>query len=301
VSGIEIEGKEIHISNPEKLLWPKAGIRKADYIKALIELSPFLLPYIADKELTAIRYPDGIGGKSFYQKRPPRGAPEWIDVITSGEDTFINLNSLPALLWLGNLAVIEFHAPFSKSANGMLDALVFDLDPSEGQTFADAAECAIKVHETLEDLGIEDLVKTSGASGLQIYIPVEKMTFEQGRAVNTFFGKYFTERFPALMTIERQVNKRGRKLYFDYLQMWNGKNIISVYSPRAVECAAVSMPVTWDELKIGISPCDFNLNNASERLKQKGDLFSKLLNENSNSPAIEEIIRKQRLDRLTRM
>lgn len=295
MSGITVEGKEIQISNPEKLLWPKLGIHKADYLKALAQLAPYILPYTSDRELTAIRYPDGVGAKSFYQKRPPQGAPEWLDVINTEGDMFINLNSLPALIWLGNLAVIEFHTPFSKTADGMLEALVFDLDPSEGQVFADVAECALKVHETLESLGTEGFVKTSGASGLQIYIPVEKMTYEQGRAVNEFFGKYFAEKYPSLMTIERQVNRRGRKLYFDYLQMWRGKNIISVYSPRAVECAAVSAPVTWDELKNGISPCEINLNNVSERLKEKGDMFSKLLNKNANSPALEEIIKKQNL------
>jgi bifunctional non-homologous end joining protein LigD len=173
----------------------------------------------------------------------------------------------------------------------MLYSLVFDLDPSEGQTFADAAECALRVHETLEELGIESLVKTSGASGLQIYIPTGILTFEQGRSINEFFGKYFAGKYPELMTIERQVNKRGRKLYFDYLQMWRGKNIISVYSPRAKSCGAVSMPVTWEELKTGAEPCSFNLKNAAERLGQKGDMFEKLLRENKNSSALDEILR----------
>lgn len=291
MSGIEVEGRQVSISNPEKLLWPEAGIRKIDYLRALAELAPYMLPHTKDRALTAIRYPHGVGDKSFYQKRPPAKSPEWVSVVDLEGDTFINLNSLPTLLWLGNLAVMEFHMPFCMFTDGLLHSLVFDLDPSEGQTFADAAECALKVNETLVSLGIESLVKTSGASGLQIYIPSGNMTFEQGRAINEFFGKYFAEKYPETMTIERQVNKRGKKLYFDYLQMWRGKNIISVYSPRAVACGAVSMPVTWDELRAGAKPCDFTLKNAAGRVKQKGDMFETLLLDNASSPALVEIMR----------
>ncbi len=291
MSGIEVEGHNISISNPEKHLWREAGIRKIDYLKALAEMAPYMLPHTTDRALTSIRYPHGVGDKSFYQKRPPAKAPDFVNVVDIEGDTFINLNNLPTLLWLGNLAVMEFHTPFCRFTDGMLYSLVFDLDPSEGQTFGDAAQCALCVHETLEELGIESLAKTSGASGLQIYIPTAKLTFEQGRSINEFFGKYFAEKYPQLITIERQVNKRGRKLYFDYLQMWRGKNIISVYSPRAVACGAVSMPITWDELKAGIEPCRFTLKNAPERLRQKGDMFQKLLSPGENSPALEEILK----------
>lgn len=291
MSGIEVEGKQISISNPEKLLWPEAGISKIDYLKTLAELAPYMLPHTTDRALTSIRYPHGVGDKSFYQKRPPAKSPEWVSVVDIEGDTFINLNSLPTLLWLGNLAVIEFHTPFCMFTDGLLHSLVFDLDPSEGQTFADAAACALKVHETLVALGIESLVKTSGASGMQIYIPSGKLTFEQGRGINEFFGKYFAEKYPGLMTIERQVNKRGKKLYFDYLQMYRGKNIVSVYSPRAVACGAISMPVTWDELAAGVQPCDFTLKNAAERIRAKGDMFEVLLHDNTNSPALDEIMK----------
>ena len=288
---IDIEGKEVTISNSEKMLWSDAGIRKIDYIRALIEIAPHLIPHTKDKALTAIRYPDGIDEPFFYQKRPPQSTPDWMDIITEDGDTFVNLNSLPTLVWLGNLAAIEFHTPFCKYTEEMLSALVFDLDPSEGQAFEDATACALRVYETLEGLGIRCYAKTSGASGLQIYIPTKKVTFEQGRSINTFFGKYFAEKFPGEITIERQVKKRGRKLYFDYLQMGRGKTIVSVYSPRAVPCAAVSMPVTWDELKSGIQPCDLTLLNAVKRLDRLGDMFEPMLGESKDNPALDSIIK----------
>ncbi|MGI5848937.1 MAG: DNA polymerase domain-containing protein [Christensenellales bacterium] len=291
MSSIEVEGKQIAISNPEKMLWPDIGVRKIDYLKILANIAPYLIAHTTDKALTSIRYPNGMGQDFFYQKRPPANTPEWVSIIIIGEDTFINLNNLSTLIWLGNLAVVEFHIPFSKYTDDLLTALVFDLDPSKGQTFEDVAFCALKICETLSSLGVECLAKTSGASGLQIFIPANKMTFEQGRQINTFFGKYFAEKYPNLITVERQVKNRGKKLYFDYLQMWRGKNIVSVYSPRAVACGAMSMPITWDELKKGIAPCDLNLLNAAKRLDEKGDLFKKVLRENTNTPVLDEIIK----------
>ena len=291
MSTIEVQGKNVSISHPDKMLWPDIGMRKADYIKALVELAPYLLPHTTGKPLTSLRYPDGVDASFFYQKRPPKGTPDWVDIITDKGDTFIDLNSLPVLMWLGNLAALEFHTPFC-GQDGMLDALVFDMDPSEGQTFEDVRACALAVFETLQTLGIKSLPKTSGASGLQVYIPTRKMTFEEGRRINAFFGQYFSEKYPDMMTIERQVNKRGRKLYFDYLQMAHGKSIVSVYSPRAVACGAVSMPVTWDELKTGACPCDFNLKNAAARLAKAGDLFASVLGGGKSNPALEEILKK---------
>ncbi|MDD5018042.1 MAG: DNA polymerase domain-containing protein, partial [Eubacteriales bacterium] len=276
MSAVGVEGKKVDISHPDKLLWPDIGVRKIDYIKALVALAPYLLPHTTGRALTALRYPDGIEEPFFYQKRPPKGIPEWVDILTEGGEPFVNLNSMATLVWLGNLAALEFHTPFC-GADGMLRALVFDLDPSEGQTFGDAAACALRVNETLKELGIECFAKTSGASGIQVYIPARIMTFEQGRIINAFFGRYFAEKFPGMMTIERQVKKRGMKLYFDFLQMAPGKSIVSVYSPRAVKCGAVSMPVTWDELKNGVSPCDFHLLNAAQRLEHMGDLFAPML------------------------
>lgn len=289
MSVIQVEGKDITISNPEKLLWKEQGIRKIDYIVTMAELAPYLLAHTTNKPLTAIRYPNGQSDKFFYQKRPPKNTPEWVDIITSGKDTFINLNSVSALVWLANLATIEFHTPFSTSQD-TLTSLVFDLDPSEGQTFDDVTICALKIHETLEQLGIECFAKTSGASGVQIYIPTRRITFVQGRKINEFFAQYFTQKFPDLITIERQVNDRGKKLYFDYLQMHPSKNIISVYSPRAVPCAAVSIPVLWDELDKGIDPCDFTLKNVVKRLGKVGDIFAPMLHDGKRNNALEEIL-----------
>jgi len=280
----------LSLSNPAKLLFPDAGITKLDYVRALVELSPYLLAHTTGRILTAIRYPHGINGTSFYQKHLPQKAPEFVSIIEQKDERFINLNNTETLAWLGNLAVLEFHTPFCTSDEGLLRALVFDLDPSNGQTFSDVAECALLVYDTLQSLGIPSLAKTSGASGLQIYIPTAPKSFEQGRRVNEFFARYFAAKYSAKITIERLVKNRGTKLYFDYLQMGPGKSIITAYSPRAVPCAAVSMPIEWTELKAGVSPCDFTLKNTSGRLQRIGDLFAPILTGQKNEP-LEEMIR----------
>ncbi len=287
---IKVEGIPIKVTNPEKLLWPEAGIRKIDYIAAMIDLAPYIIPHAKNRALTVIRYPDGIHGKSFFQKNVPHYAPEWVETGEESGVEYVLLNSAPTLAWLANQAALELHTAFNYIfAQDYPTYLVFDLDPSEGQTFRQVAEIASYVHETLESLGIKSYVKTSGASGLQIYIPVaDRYNYERAREINHFFARYFSDKIPDLVTIERIIEKRGRKLYFDYLQMWYGKTITMVYSPRATQQATVSMPVEWSELdKINVT--DFTLLNAKKRLEEKGDLFAPLLDP-SNSQNLDMIL-----------
>lgn len=274
---LEIEGREIVISNPLKVLWPKLGIRKVDYIKALIELSPYMIPHTINKPLMVIRYPDGINEQSFYQRNTNAYTPKWVDRIGSDESS-INLCNEATLMWLGNLAALEFHTGFKRVDEQYVPHLVFDLDPSETQNFDHVREAALLIYEEMEKFNLISYIKTSGASGLQIFIPIDrKYSYKEAREANTVFAKYFAQKYPHIFSIERQVDKRGRLLYFDFLQMWQGKTIISVYSPRAVESAAVSTPVTWGEVEQRFLPSDFNLLNIQQRLKEKGDLFEDLL------------------------
>ncbi len=278
-SWIDIDGCAIKLSNPDKLLWPEMGITKVAYLKVLIELAPYLIPHTQDRLLMLLRYPNGVDQPSFYQKKAAEHTPEWIDLLQHEGDSSINLNSLATLIWLGNSAALEFHTAFSREGESFLPGLVFDLDPSEGQTFQQVVEVALLIYQELKALNIHALAKTSGASGIQIMIPLErKYTYDDGRKLNAFFAAYFSKKYPNQITIERSVKKRAGLLYFDYLQMWKGKTIISVYSPRAVRSAAVSTPVTWEELERGLVPSDFNLLNIIDRLKKKGDLYGALFN-----------------------
>lgn len=294
---IKVDQFSVRITNPDKVLWPELGVRKIDYISLLIKIAPYFLPHAKDRLLTTIRYPDGIQGKSFYQKNIPDYAPDWIETFQWKETRYILLNQKACFVWLGNQAALEFHTAFNRYQNEHYpSSLVFDLDPSKGQTFDQVVEAALFIYETLSSLNIKSWVKTSGATGLQIYIPLgEKYNYVTARKINQFFGKYFSQKYPDKITIERLVNKRGKKLYFDYLQMWTGKTITSVYSPRATKKGTVSMPVEWDELKRGVKPQDFHLFNISQRLEEKGDLFAPLLHVQSiqNLDAIVQFIEKR--------
>lgn len=284
--------KNVNITNPDKLLWPELGISKLDYINILNDLAPYIIPHAKDRLLTTIRYPDGVSGKSFYQKNIPAYAPEWIKKVKWKNVNYIVLNDYHTLMWLGNQAAIEFHTSFNNYLIEMYpSALVFDLDPSKGQIFSEVIEVALLIYETLKSLDIQSWVKTSGATGLQLYIPTGgKYNYNLARNINKFFAVYFAEKFPKKITIERSVNNRGNKLYFDYLQMWHGKTITTVYSPRATKNATISVPVEWEELKNGLLPENFNLLNIKERLKNKGDLFSPLLDK-SYAQSLDSIIK----------
>lgn len=280
---LKYEDKEITVSNPDKYLWPDLKIKKIDYIHYLIDLAPFIIKYTENRPLTVIRYPDGINGKSFFQKHLPAYAPSWIHSKDENGKKYMYLDDIPTLVWLANQGALEFHVTFNTSESpDTPHSLVFDLDPSEDQDFEDAADAALLIRDTLQELNISSFPKTSGASGIQIYIPVgNQYTYEEARIINHFFGSYFSSKHSNHFTIERTVKNRGKKIYFDYLQMWYKKTIISPYSPRAVESAAVSMPVTWDELEKGCHPSDFTLFNVKNRLETMGDLFDVLYNEKS--------------------
>jgi bifunctional non-homologous end joining protein LigD len=194
------------------------------------------------------------------------------------------LNNTATLVWLANQAALELHVAFNDCANESKPTnLVFDLDPAEGLCFSVTAEVAILINEELNKLNITSYVKFSGATGLQIYLPVGgKYDYDTARKINYFFAIYFSEKYPDKISIERMVNKRGQRVYFDYLQMWNGKTIIAPYSPRATPEATVAVPVEWWELVKGATPKDFTLLNVSKRLQKQGDLLAPLLVQSQN-------------------
>jgi bifunctional non-homologous end joining protein LigD len=248
-------------------------------VKILHELAPCILTYTKDRNITTIHYPDGVDGKSYYQKNIPAHAPDYISHrVIDGTDHII-INTVESLLWMGNMAALEFHIPFNPiNSPDNPDALVFDLDPAEGQPFSQSAEAALIIRQTLDSIGIKSYCKTSGATGLQVSIPLgRKLSYNHARELNLFFARFFTSKYPKVFTIERKVKERGKLLYFDYLQMWKGKTIISPYSPRATRTANISAPVLWEEIEKGLKPEDFTLLNIMSRLKKKGDLYKPVI------------------------
>lgn len=269
---VQIDGEEVAISNPEKELFP--SITKWEYVQYLALLAPFLLRYCRDRLLTTIRFPDGVEGESFYQKNVPAGQPTFVRSKKVENTEYMLLQNTPTLIWLANLACLEFHTSFHTVNDERPTELVFDLDPT-GSPFAHVCEVAMYTRQWLLSVGLDGFVKTSGATGLQIYVPLKPLhTFEETRQIAAFAAKYLVAKYPKLITIERKIKDRGTKVYMDYLQHWRGKTLIAPYSPRATKQATVSTPLEWEELNRNIHPSDFTLMNVPTRLEEKGDLFA---------------------------
>lgn len=293
IVSVQIEDKIIDVSNPDKLYWPEAGITKLGFIEAMTRLAPYMIKYTKDRYLTTIRFPHGINDKSFFQKNIPANTPEWVSTGIYNDINYILLNSPATLVWLCTQGAIEFHISFNtydKQDNPSY--LCFDLDPSPENTFDDVRYIALKINETLKALSIKSFIKTSGATGMQIYLPTgSRYNYDTARELNDFFAQYFTEKLGDILTIERIKNKRQGKVYFDWQQMWYGKSIIAPYSSRAVSGANVSMPLDWSEVE-NIKPDDFNLKNAFQRLEKKGDYFEGMFNIKNDS--LDEILKNIR-------
>lgn len=272
---IQIEGQELTITNPEKPLWPEKGITKAMYLEKLTVLSPYLLPFCKDRCLTTIRFPHGWNDQSFYQKNAPQPAPAFVTTYDQDGINYVVLDSLPTLIWLGNLACLEFHPSFNRIGAALPAEWVIDIDPSLDPE-PRIMEAALIIGEILDSMSIRSIPKTSGATGVQIYVPIRQdkaYTFERLRKLGAFIASYAVKLHPELFTIERLKKDRGDRIYIDYLQHWHGKTISAPYSPRARLDASVSTPLTWAEAALKPEPRDFHLLNIEERLKSHGDLM----------------------------
>lgn len=280
---LEVDGNEIKITNPNKQMWPEAGISKLLYLQKLVALAPYLLPYCHNRYLTTIRFPGGIHGKSFYQKNAPQPLPSYVHTNLREDIAYINLDSLSTLLWLGNLAALEFHPSFDRIDSLEPPEWILDIDPSEEQE-PRLMEAVALIGDTLEGLGIHSVPKTSGATGIQIIVPIQQgHTFEELRKLGLFLGTYLVKKHPALFTIERLTKNRDKKIYVDYLQHAAGKSLSAAYTPRAREHATVSTPLTWDEVRRGVDIRAFNLLTIEQRLAEKGDLIAQVKQQSLHS------------------
>jgi bifunctional non-homologous end joining protein LigD len=209
------------------------------------------------------------------------------------------LNDTATLIWVANLDALELHVPFDTYKHKDFPTeLMLDLDPPDDHSFELVTEVALRAQEILNSLSLPSVPKTSGATGVQIYVPITPdYRYEDARLVNRFIAEYLQQKLPGEITLDRVVHRRGRKLYLDYLQLWRGRTMAAPYSVRATKLATVSTPLLWSELERGVRPNDFTISSITERLKQKGDLFSpittaKLQYENSLDEIIQFVKRK---------
>jgi len=274
------DGARLEVTNLRKLFWPGLGVTKGELLRYCARVSPLLLPAIADRPLVMKRFPNGIAGKTFYQQRAPDDVQPGVrvEVVEGDPDAVPRVigGSLQTLLYTAQLAAISLDPWFSRVGSvDDADYAALDLDPMPGVPFSQVLEVARAIRDTVLTLGVAAVPKTSGSSGLHVYIPLAPGTpYASGQLFCQIVATVVASRHPSLATVERAVAKRGKKVYLDYLQNIVGKALATAYSVRASEFAGVSTPLGWEELDEDIHPEDFTIRNAIERFREAGDLWA---------------------------
>jgi bifunctional non-homologous end joining protein LigD len=274
------DGHVLAVTNLSKVLWPVPAITKGELLRYYARVSPWILPVVADRPLIMKRFPNGVAGKTFYQQRAPDEVPggvraEWVEDDGEGMPRLVG-GGLTTLLYMAQLAAISQDPWFSRvQSRSMADYAALDLDPMPGVPFAQVRAVARAVGDQLEALGVLAVPKTSGASGLHVYIPlVPGTSYEAAQLFCQIVATLVATKLPALATVERAVARRGRKVYVDYLQNSEGKSLATAYSARASEFAGVSTPLRWEELTGDVHPEDFTLRTVFARFESTGDLWA---------------------------
>lgn len=288
---VKVQGREIAISNPQKVFYPKAKFTKAQVIDYYARISRYILPHLKDRPVTLKRYPDGVRGEFFYEKNAPSFTPDWVERFSvlrrgpGGEIHYILINNLATLVWVANTASIELH-PFLHRAPAIdrPTSIVFDLDPGRGADLLACIRVAILVRDFLSELKLKSFPKVSGSKGLQLYVPLN------GDATYNITGPFakavaamMEEREPALVVSKMAKELRRDKVFIDWSQNSDFKTTVAVYSMRAKsDRPYVSMPVTWDELAAALKEKDarslyFEPEQAIQRAKELGDIFKPVL------------------------
>jgi bifunctional non-homologous end joining protein LigD len=280
----EIDGRELRLSNLTKIFWPDEGYTKGDLVAYYLNVASLIVPHLAERPLTMKRMPDGIDGPFFYEKSAPSHTPDWLgrcvvesEDAKSGEIDYLTIADAAGLLYIANLGCIEFHPLHSRCADVVHpDYLFFDLDPFEPYTYEDVLVVARHIKVLLDQLGITAFPKTSGATGLQIYVPVTRgtYTYDTVRAFVGAAGRLIRDADPDRVTMAWKIADRTGKIFIDHNMNRSGANISAAYSLRPEPRAPVSTPLTWDEVfEGGFEPTDFRIDNVWERFERVGDLF----------------------------
>lgn len=280
----KIAGHQLSFSNLSKVYWPEEGFTKRDMLNYYYQIAPYILPYLKDRPQSLNRYPNGIKGHSFYQKDITGKAPDWIRqfpyTTSEGEDkNFLVPEDAAGLLYMANLGAIEMN-PWNSTIHkpDHPDWCMIDLDPDKGNTFEQVITTAQTVKAVLDELKIKSYPKTSGSTGIHIYIPLgAKYTYDECQLFGKIIATEVQKRLPKFTSIERMTRNRKGKLYIDYLQNRPKATLAAPYSLRPKPGATVSMPLHWEEVKKGLQMKDFNIQNAIARIQSEGDIFKPVL------------------------
>jgi bifunctional non-homologous end joining protein LigD len=279
----KVNGQELKFTHLSKLYWPEDKISKREMFNYYYQIAEYILPYLKDRPMSLNRYPGGIHAKSFYQKNVKDTAPDWAQTFpyktSDGEEKeYLVGKDEATLLWMATLGCIEMNPWFSRTSSpDSPDYCVVDLDPDK-QTFDQVVEAANAVKEVLDAIDVPSYCKTSGSTGIHIYIPLAaKYDYDQSQLFAKIIVSIVNKQIPDFTSLERMIANRKGKMYLDFLQNRPGATIAGPYSLRPKPGATVSTPLHWDEVKKGLKMEDFNIRNAVERVRSEGDLFKGVL------------------------
>jgi bifunctional non-homologous end joining protein LigD len=269
--------RQVAFSNLDKRFWPAEGYTKGDLVAYYRDIAPCLLPYLRNRPVVLTRYPDGIEGKSFFQKDAPAWRPDWLRTERMwSEDTRREIDYFVAddeasLLYLANMAAIPLHIWSSRVGTlEQPDWCVLDLDP-KGAPLTDVVRVALALHALCDELGLPHYIKTSGSTGLHVLIPLARqLTYEQSRSFGELLARLVTVREPEVATVTRAVHRREGKVYVDYLQNGHGRLIVAPFSVRPLPGAPVSMPLRWEEVTGTLDLGAFTIRTAPDRMRELG-------------------------------
>lgn len=282
---LEIDGILVPISNLDKIYWPDSGLRKFDLIQYYLEISEYILPFLRDRPQNLHRHPNGIQQSGFYQKDTAGIFPHWLETLkvhsksNQKEIEYLLCQNQASLIYLANLGCIELN-PWSSRKGSLLhpDYTVIDIDPAPKTTFQQVIEVALAAKEILDKAGIKGYVKTSGSSGLHIYIPLgAKYTYDEAKDFTKILCYFIQDLLPDLTTLERNIKKRKGKIYLDFLQNRKGQTLAAPYCARPKPGATVSAPLEWEEVNPRLDMKDFTIKSMPERIKRKPNLFLPVL------------------------
>ena len=281
-----IGGKKMEFSHLDKVYFPDDGYTKGDVIDYYNTVYPHIIKYMKDRPESLLRMPNGLADKGFFHKDAGLNAPAWVKHTALYSESaekdinYIICNDKPTLLYLANLGCIEMN-PWNSRLKSLdkPDYLVMDLDPSEHNTFEQVIETANVIKAILDKAGAVSFPKTSGATGIHIYVPLgAKYTYDQGKEFAHMVAMLANDQLPEFTSLERSLSKRGKdRIYIDFLQNRKGQTLSCAYSLRPKPGATVSTPLDWKEVKKGLHPSDFNIKNIMARIEKKGDLFGGVL------------------------
>jgi bifunctional non-homologous end joining protein LigD len=280
---VEIDGRELSVTNLDKVLYPEVGFTKAEVIDYYVRVAPAMLPHVSGRGVTLKRYPNGVDQTSFFEKRSPDHRPDWIATALGPGDRrggihYLVIDEVATLAWVGNMAGLEVHAPMARADD--IDAptmVVFDLDPGPGAGMADCCRVALAIREVLDDLGLQAWAKTSGNKGLQLYLPLNSPhTHEHASSFAQAVAQLLEKQDPKRITSVMRKELRKGKVFVDWSQNSFHKTTIAAYSLRARATPTVSTPVGWDEVEAGSDGelLSFTAPEVLERVADVGDLFA---------------------------